>query len=205
MSKTLMLELAAPADHVADWNAVRAVSDQGRVRLDDDLVTRIAAALEDAPLSNGQTVFAYVAEDEDPNRSYVGSFGPNLLEPAKLEELRTLLSVSPQATALLDTVIARDLKMLLCGDEHLPAHLKAENEKADMISVNRLSGNMTRTLRRLGIPHVESDIGGSVAFDDFARAFESKEADLDLDPRDDRFRAFIACGRRNGAVTVRWA
>lgn len=205
MSTSLMLELAAPADHVADWSAVCAVSDKGFAWLDDALVTRIAAVMDEAPLSNGQTVFAYVAEDDDPNRSYVASFGPNLLAPAKLHELRTLLSENAQATALLDTVIALDLKMLLCGDESCPAHLKAENEKADMISVNRLSGHMTHTLRRLGIPHVENDIGGSVAFDDFVRAFERHGDDLDLDPRDDRFQAFIACGRRNGAVTVRWA
>lgn len=204
MSMNLMLELADPADAAEDWAAIRAVSQDGFVWLDEDTVTAVAKLLDGAVLANNESVFCYVAEDDDPNRSYVSPFGPSLLRPDMLARLRALLSVKPAAITLLDVVIERRLQITLQGKEDCDAHIKGVNWNSDDIEINRCSSTLLDMLETLVVPAGESEVGGQVEFETFARAVNDNGRFCGL-RTDRRLQDFIACGRRNGAVAVRWA
>jgi len=205
MSMNLMFTPSIPVDHSGNWAAVKHIGQDGLVWLDDATVTKAATLLDGAALANGQSVFTYVAEDGDPNGSYVGSFGPTLLDGEKLAKLRALLAPTPAATALLDAVLERGLQMVLSGTDVCDAHVKAVNTAADEVEFNMANHDLVHFLQSLGVPAriEDGEVGGEIGFPEFARAIRDNRRNLG--GYAERMDAFLACARRNDAAMVHWA
>ena len=194
-----------PIDHSANWAAIKHIGQDGLVWLDDATVTKVATLLDGAVLANGQSVFTYAAEDEeDQQGSYVGSFGPTLLDEEKLAKLRALLAPTADATALLDAVLERGLQIGLCGTDLCGAHVKAVNTAADEVEFNVANTGLVYLLQSLGVPAKPEDaqVGGEIGFPEFVQAIEANRRKLG--GYAERMDAFLACARRNDAAVVHW-
>lgn len=204
----------------ADWDAVKAVSTadsaspfptEGYVSVSNEAIVALAALLDGAVLTNGETVTTYDFTDGDVTPTYfdahVNSFGPALLLPRTLDKVRAILAPFPSAVAMLDLVIERDLQISLSSTDYsqrpMP-HLKAVNWAADEVEINRSSGNMLDMLRALGLgAYARNDEStGEVDFTTFAKAVNDNGHNVDIDPR--RLDRFVACARRQNATHVYW-
>lgn len=202
-----------------DWAALTAISAtdasslypaEGYVTVDAQAIVHIAALLDGKSLTNGQTVttydFSFDREGGDRYfEAHVNAFGPSLLPADRLEAVRTLLSATPIAVAMLDEIVARGLQVSLSTESYsgqIMPHIKCVNWPADEVEINRSGGNMVAMLRDLGL-RVRMDGPSEVPFEDFARAVNDNAARTDYPG--DRLRAFVACGRRQGATHVHWA
>jgi hypothetical protein len=204
MSMNLMFTPATPIDHAANWAAIRTVSEQGFVWLDDATVTKIATLLDGVVLANGQTIFTYAAEEGEPMGSYVSSFGPTLLDEEKLAKLRALLAPKPAAIALLDAVAERGLQISLCGTDMCDAHVKGVNAAADIVEFNVSGTGLVPLLQSLGVPAKDEDsqVGGQIGFAEFDKAIQENRRNLG--GYAERMDAFLDCARRNGAAVAHW-
>lgn len=225
MSLTLIAtnrNVDASGKAAADWSAIKAVSaadasspypTEGYVAVSVDAVVIIAALLDGAVLMNGERVTTYDFSGEDENgvmhhEAHVNAFGPSLLQPRQLEALRRHLAPFPQAIAMLDLTIERDLQISLSTTDLMQRpqpHLKGVNWVADEVEINRCASNMIAMLQDLGLgSHVRKGrTMGEAPFEDFARAVSANGHNVDYDVR--RLERFVACGRRQGATHVHWA
>lgn len=202
----------------ADWAALTAISaadpvspypTEAYVSVSAEAIVSLAALLDNAALTNGQTVTTYDFSCHDEGEEYVeahiNAFGPSLLPKAQMSAVREILSPFPHAIAMLDEVVARGLQISLSTQtlsrEEIP-HLKGVNWTGDEVEINRSSSNMVAMLRDLGLK-VQNTQPSEVDFETFARAVNDNAARTDYPA--DRLRAFVACGRRQGATHVYWA
>jgi hypothetical protein len=204
MSMNLMFTPKTPIDHSGNWAALKQIGEQGLVWLDDATVTKVATLLDGASLANGQSVFTYAAEEGDPQGSYVGSFGPSLLDEEKLAKLRALLAPTAAATALLEAVLERGVQMVLSGTDMCGAHVKPVNTAADVVEFNVANTGLVYLLQSLGVPAKPEDgqTGGEIGFPEFERAIQDNRRNLGGYAV--RMDAFLACARRNDAALVHW-
>jgi len=207
----------------ADWAAITAVSaadaaspypTEGYVSVSPEAVVAIAALLDGAPLSNGQTVTTYDFSSSDGEfgkafDAHVNAFGPSLLDEVRMAALRAILAPFPSAIAMLDVVVERGLQVSLSTDDlagRPNPHLKAVNWVADEVEIRLSGGWMKQMLSDIGIPvdALSGDEGtGEVDFETFAKAVNDNH--LDTDYPSDRLQAFVACARRQSATHVYWA
>ena len=191
-----------------DWARVTAVAAEGRINLSDATVTEIARILDGAVLENGETVFAYVCdEDEEYSQgSYVGSFGPSLLGEDTFRTVRTVLEGlenGEQAVALFDLVAELNLRLIFAPTDFTPANMGVENWPADTIEINRTQSSMERMFQDLGLGQFNGETAsGNIPLDLFERAVNDNGVATDMTAR---LSAFIACARRNGSTHVYWA
>ncbi|AXK43811.1 hypothetical protein DVR09_15255 (plasmid) [Erythrobacter aureus] len=200
----LMHDTAATFDAAANWAAITAIAADGIVYISEETVAEAAKLLENAPLSNGQTVTAYhyPVEDEFAMPSFVPSFGPSLLGEDTFRQLRTLLEEeSDAAVAMFDTIVELGLQISLSGKDYLGSRLKGVNGVADEVEINRSSGNLYEMFRQLGVDYDGPAGYGEIELAKFEAAVEENGWRTDMP---DRLEQFIACAKRHGASTVSW-
>lgn len=205
MTVNLHLVLATEPDYAVQWAGLCAFGTEAMAPLDDATVTAAAKLLNDAPLSNGQSVFAYVDEaegEEFTQGSYVAEFGPSLLAPETLTALRELLAAFPQALAMVDHCFEAGLSVIFNpSTHHLGAYLKGTTSPADQIEFNCCKGTMEGLVDDLCLVMPEAD---DIAFEDFALAVQNRSQRIEprLLPH---LKAFVAYGRAKGATAIYWA
>lgn len=191
-----------------DWARVTAVAAEGRLDLSDATVIEIARILEGTTLSNGETVFAYVCdEDEEYSQgSYVGSFGPALLGEDTFRTVRTALEGldnGEQAVALFDLVTELGLRLIFAPTDFTPANMQVENWPADTVEINRTCSNMVQMFGDLGLDRFNRDTcSENIPLDLFEKAVNDNGVSTGMA---DRLDAFVACAKRNGSTHVYWA
>jgi hypothetical protein len=208
MSANLMITTAVDT-YSANRAALVAIAPDAQVATDDAAVRAIAQLLEGVRLDDGQ--FAYPMDEDDQMSSEVFAFGPSLLAPAKLKELRALVAERiPAAAALLDEVIDRNLQIAFRGSQSWHgAYVRADANAADDVEVNYCVSTLKGMFDDLGLgdynpPKGEQSVSKDVPFEEFVAAVDERGRDIEhrIQPR---LKAFIEMGRRRGAVTVYFA
>lgn len=195
---------AVPSAAAANWAAIQAVASEGLVYIADATVNAIARAIEDARLSNGQTVTAYAYDDEG-YASFVPGFGVCLLSEEDFRTVRTLIEEDAngvQAVAMLDLLIELRLQVSFSGTDFIGARLKAVNWAADEVEISLSSGNMYKMLKRLGIQYDTVAESGEVKLAVFERAVNDNAFDTDMPAK---LQDFVACAKRRNDTAVYWA
>ncbi|AXK43808.1 hypothetical protein [Erythrobacter aureus] len=201
MSTSLHFATATPRDSASLWAAINAVAPQGTIALTDEVVQQIAELLEGVKLTNGQSVFTYVA-DNPRHASYVGDFGPCLLEERILAKLReTLAAHSDDAARMLDTVVSLRVQIGFTGSEDGPARLDAVNWEADTVEVRLTNGRFDQMLTTLEIPFERDEATGEVDFTTFEAAVAARGLNTGMSVP---LNAFVACAKRHDATKVYW-
>lgn len=203
MSVNLMLvsDAATDAAFEAAWADMIAIAPQGQVPITDELVRDAAVLLKGVRLSNGQRVEAFYWDEDDQQSPLVCDFGPSLLAPEKLDEVRALLAPHADAARLLDVVLKHGTKIRFSGSEMgRGAHLCGCTSPADNVEVNMGKHWMQQTFEELGL----SKYGEfqDVPFDDFAAAVANPPRLLSRGIA--QLDQLVAYGRKRGATAVYW-
>lgn len=206
---TQILEDGTTGDKASrNWSQITAIAAEGRLELTDSTVTEIARILDGVRLTNGETVFAYVCdEDEEYSQgSYVGSFGPSLLGEDSFRTVRTVLEGldnSDDAVALFDLVAELGLRIIFAPTDFTPANMHVENWPADTVEINCGEYAMTRLFAALGLGRFNGESASEdIPLDLFEQAVNDNRSMTNVA---DRLDAFIACAKRNGSTHVYWA
>lgn len=189
-----------------DWTAIKAISEDGFVFIDEDTVDKIAMLVDSQRLTNGEFVAAYAYEENDGHASYVSAFGPSLLPTQVQDQIRDRLAAGnngKEAARLFDLVIRLGLQISFQGKEFTAPYIKAVNWIADEVEINRTASNMARMFTNLGLGGWNEDNASlNVPLDIFAKAVNDNGHQTEMP---ERLQAFIECARRNNSTHVYWA
>lgn len=212
LSLSLMIERAKPRDVACPSAPTGPTCDE--VALDHRAVVDAAALLNGVVLTNGEAVTSYdfsgTREDGVEHlEAHVMGFGPGLLPIDVLESLRILLKPHDGAEEALDDAIGRGIQMSMStqdGGMREKPHMRIVDADADTVEFQATASSMHRMLRTLGVESITRDVEdefGEVDFATFERAVQTNgHLTGSLHAKLERF---VACARRNDAVTVYWA